>query len=387
MRRDTEKPRWPVGVGPSPRHSQSPAIAPSAMAPICPNDPPMKTTIATAASAIGSPRSIRRQAVCHAPDRLRDHGNRDQLQTVKNALGERAGEGRRTEREGEENERRRHGEREPRRKPAEQAVAAQDAEREADLAGSGTWQELAERDDVGVAALAQPFPPLDEFGPEVAEMRDRSAERREAQFEEGGENLGHGARGLFRHAIQLQLRLKIAGTGNVTKRLGRPGNRCVRHPQSVGCPQHPEMKERFQATITHLRENISNAIESDLRDFGGSSHLPYQGLRPLRAEESKLPGASTSRADSLRTEQFLPEGKSRPPFTRHCVNSAFTGFLRSDITSSVPGTSDQAANCSRNFAWPLGAAKASSRYRSSPDPTSAGRSRSRSSAASMRYCR
>jgi len=33
------------------------------------------------------------------------------------------------------------------------------------------------------------------------------------------------------------------------------------------------MRERFQATITHLRENISSAIESDLRDFGGSSHL------------------------------------------------------------------------------------------------------------------
>src|SRR5258705_7452260 len=153
-------------------------------------------------------------------------------------------------------------------------------------------------------------------------------------------------------------------------------------------PSTPKMKERFQATIAHLRDNISRAIESDVRDFGGSSHLPYQGLRPLREEESKLPWRSTGRANSLRTEQFLPEGKSWPPrFTRHCVNSAFTGFLRSDITSSVPGTSDQAANRSRNFAWPLGAAKASSRYRSSPDPTSAGRRRSRSSADSAQYCR
>ena len=68
------------------------------------------------------------------------------------------------------------------------------------------------------------------------------------------------------------------------------------------------MKERFQATITYLRENISSAIESDLRDFGGSSHLSYQGLRSLREEESKLHGTSTGRADSLRTEQILPEG-------------------------------------------------------------------------------
>jgi hypothetical protein len=78
-------------------------------------------------------------------------------------------------------------------------------------------------------------------------------------------------------------------------------------------PKHHKMKVRFQATTTYLRENISSAIESDLRDFGGSSHLPYQGLRPLREEESNLPGASTSRADSLRTEQILPEGKSWPP--------------------------------------------------------------------------
>ena len=127
------------------------------------------------------------------------------------AFGERAGEGGRTEREGEENEGRRHGEGEPRRQPAEQAVAAQDAEREADLAGSRTWQELAERNDVGVAAFAEPFPPFDEFRPEVAEMRDRPAERCEAQFEEGGENLGHGARGLFRHAIQLQLSAEDSG--------------------------------------------------------------------------------------------------------------------------------------------------------------------------------
>ena len=33
-------------------------------------------------------------------------------------------------------------------------------------------------------------------------------------------------------------------------------------------PSTQKMKERFQATITHLRENISNAIESDVRDFG-----------------------------------------------------------------------------------------------------------------------
>jgi hypothetical protein len=44
-------------------------------------------------------------------------------------------------------------------------------------------------------------------------------------------------------------------------------------------------KERFRATIAHLRENISGAIKSDIRDFSGSSHPPYQGLRSLREEE------------------------------------------------------------------------------------------------------
>jgi hypothetical protein len=88
--------------------------------------------------------------------------------------------------------------------PAKQTVAAQDAQREADLAGGRTGQELAKRDDVGVAAFVQPFPALDEFRPEIAEMRDRAAERGEAQFEESGENFGHGARGLFRHASQLR---------------------------------------------------------------------------------------------------------------------------------------------------------------------------------------
>jgi len=132
-----------------------------------------------------SSRSIRCQAVCHAPDRLRDHGDCDQFQAVQNPFGDSTGEGCRTEREGEENDCRRHREGEPRRQSAEQAVAAQDAEGEADLAGSRPRQELAERNDVGITAFAEPFSPFDEFRPEVAEMRDRPAERGEPELEEG----------------------------------------------------------------------------------------------------------------------------------------------------------------------------------------------------------
>ncbi len=71
-----------------------------------------------------------------------------------------------------------------------------------------------------------------------------------------------------------------------------------------------KMKERFQATITHLRENISKAIESDVRGFSGSSHLPYQGLRPLREEESKLSGAALVVRTGSEPSIFLPEAIS-----------------------------------------------------------------------------
>jgi hypothetical protein len=44
-------------------------------------------------------------------------------------------------------------------------------------------------------------------------------------------------------------------------------------------PQHPEDAGALSGDPPHLREDISNAIGSDVRDFGRSSHLPYQGLR------------------------------------------------------------------------------------------------------------
>ena len=89
-------------------------------------------------------------------------------------------------------------------------------------------------------------------------------------------------------------------------------------------PSIQKMKERFQATITHLRENISKAIESDVRDFGGSSHLPYQGLRPLREEESKLLGAALVVRTRSEPNNSCQKANLGRRFTRHCVNSAFT---------------------------------------------------------------
>jgi hypothetical protein len=48
---------------------------------------------------------------------------------------------------------------------------------------------LAQRHEVGVGALIEPSPPRHELLPEVAEMRNRAAERGEPKLQEGGEHL------------------------------------------------------------------------------------------------------------------------------------------------------------------------------------------------------
>jgi hypothetical protein len=55
------------------------------------------------------------------------------------------------------------------------------ADRHADLAAGGARQELAQRDQIGVRALAEPAPVGDEFLAEITQMRDRAAERGQAQ--------------------------------------------------------------------------------------------------------------------------------------------------------------------------------------------------------------
>ncbi|MBB5558861.1 hypothetical protein GGI59_000488 [Rhizobium lentis] len=72
-RRVPGKPRRPASAGASARQRTSPAAAPSAIASIWPNDPPTKTTMATAAANAGA-LAVRRQALRNAPDRLCDHG-------------------------------------------------------------------------------------------------------------------------------------------------------------------------------------------------------------------------------------------------------------------------------------------------------------------------
>jgi hypothetical protein len=52
------------------------------------------------------------------------------------------------------------------------------------LARRRPGQELTQRDQLGVAAIVEPGPALDELGPQVAEVRDRSAERQAAEAQE-----------------------------------------------------------------------------------------------------------------------------------------------------------------------------------------------------------
>src|SRR3546814_3813016 len=74
--------------------------------------------------------------------------------------------------------------------------AAQQAGREADLAAGRAGQELAERDEIGIAALPDPPAADDQFIAEVSEMRDRAAERRKAELQESQEHLARRARRL-----------------------------------------------------------------------------------------------------------------------------------------------------------------------------------------------
>jgi hypothetical protein len=48
---------------------------------------------------------------------------------------------------------------------------------------------LAERDDVGVGSFVEPAAPLDKLGPEIAEMRNRAAERRQPQTQKNAQHL------------------------------------------------------------------------------------------------------------------------------------------------------------------------------------------------------
>ena len=67
-------------------------------------------------------------------------------------------------------------------------AAAQQADGETHLARGRPGQELAERDQVGVALVVEPAPPVHELLAEIAEMRDRSAEGGQSEPEKRGQD-------------------------------------------------------------------------------------------------------------------------------------------------------------------------------------------------------
>jgi hypothetical protein len=104
----------------------------------------------------------------------------------------RAGELRQRPREEKHRDRRRQRERGERGERAGPA-GAQQAEAEAELARRRPGQELREREELREPALVDPAALLDELAPVVADVRDRPAEGRQAQAQEGAEDLGGGA--------------------------------------------------------------------------------------------------------------------------------------------------------------------------------------------------
>src|SRR5699024_8050650 len=61
------------------------------------------------------------------------------------------------------------------------------ADREPDLAGCRSGKELAQGDEVGVLLILQPSAPLDRFGTEIPQMRDRATEGGDTELEEDPE--------------------------------------------------------------------------------------------------------------------------------------------------------------------------------------------------------
>jgi hypothetical protein len=142
----------------------------------------------------------------HAPHRLGDDGDGDDLQPLQRAGAERPGHLRSRQREAEQDQRRRQGEGD---EGGERTGPPRPhhAKREPDLAGGRPRQELAQRHQIGIGAVVEPAPPHHQFLAEITQMRDWPAEGGQAEPEEDREHLGSaaalypgtGAGGLFGH--------------------------------------------------------------------------------------------------------------------------------------------------------------------------------------------
>ncbi len=135
------------------------------------------------------PLAVGTERACHAPHRLRDHRDGDDLQAVQPSGVAEVTECADAVAKQDQGEGGRGGKPKPGGKGARKA-AAQQAQRDADLAARRSGQELAQRHDVGVARFIKPAAARDKLITEIAEMRDRPAKRGHTQFEKCREHLG-----------------------------------------------------------------------------------------------------------------------------------------------------------------------------------------------------
>ena len=152
---------------------------------------------ATMASVARSP--VRREVPRHAPHRLRHDGDGDHLQAVEPS-GVRDAHRLHAVGEGHQRDGRRSVK--PSHAHAAEQARAHDAERDAHLAAGRAGQELAQRDEIGVVRLIDPAPPDDVLLAEIPEMRDRPAERREAEPRRGAKDLDETGASREHHAAR-----------------------------------------------------------------------------------------------------------------------------------------------------------------------------------------
>ena len=133
-------------------------------------------------------RPVGGQGPGHAPDGLGHHGDRDQLEAMQHALGQRPVKAGRRKGKGHQQHGRWQCEGRPGCQRAQRTGAPQ-AQRKADLARGRTGQELAERHEVCIGRLIEPLAAQHQFVAEIAQMGDGPAKGGEAQLEEGNKDL------------------------------------------------------------------------------------------------------------------------------------------------------------------------------------------------------
>ena len=136
-------------------------------------------------------RAIGREALGHAEHRLRDNGDRHQLEPMQQALACGPVKRARPIRDERHRDRRRQGEAGPGRQRAGIACA-HEADGEPDLAARGPRQELAKRYQIAERPLVEPAAFQHERVAEVAQMRDRPAETGQAEFQEDAQDFERG---------------------------------------------------------------------------------------------------------------------------------------------------------------------------------------------------